>query len=246
MNHIIDFNTILKRGITLESSGSTGQKKIIFQTPQKIRAAAAVACQAQNIDSHSRILTVCRITHAAGLLAQTLPALWIGAKVDCVNFNAWYFVRHIRNYSHSHITPLHAQAIMQTKGFQNLNLQGLTITCGAEPVHWSVIEAFVSRGAKFIVNWGMTEVGPIAINSAFESMAEITAVKKFAPPQSTLLGHRFFCDVRVDNNELWVSGDIVTTPGWLATGDLVTKVNDHLFYQGRKNFTNDLTVLTKA
>ena len=53
---------------------------------------------------------------------------------------------------------------MLTKSFQELNLKGVWITCGSEPVDWELITKFVEKGCQFMVNWGMTEIGPCAIN----------------------------------------------------------------------------------
>ena len=77
----------LQRGFTLTTSGTTGTPKSVFQTPEKLAAANRVAIEAQGIMPGSRVLTVSRMTHAGGALAQTLPALSIGAQVDIVPFN---------------------------------------------------------------------------------------------------------------------------------------------------------------
>ena len=91
------FQNILENGIEISSSGTSGSPKTFFQTPEKIEAANRVAIQAQHITTASKIYTCCKTTHAGGLLAQTLPALSIGAAVDIELFNAYEFVKKIKS-----------------------------------------------------------------------------------------------------------------------------------------------------
>ncbi len=237
---IIDYNKIINNGIIISSSGTGGPSKQYFQSAKKIKASNLVAIDAQKITKDSRIYTCCKITHAGGLLAQTIPALSIGAVVDVEVFSPYEFVRKISNYTHSHITPLHAKAIMLTKGFKNLKLHGIRITCGADPVTWDIIEAFVEKGAIFLANWGMSEVGPISINIEFDSLDKVFAIKNIAPAQSTILGDKFYCQYKIFDNELTVKGDICIYDGWYNTNDIVEEVDGILFYKGRKNINVDL------
>lgn len=232
---MINHKEIIDQGIFLESSGTTGNKKIIFQSSKKLRAAISISLQAQGITKDSKIYTVCKTSHAAGLLAQTLPALYIGAKVDCVPFNAYHFINDISNYTHTHITPLHAKAIMMTKGFKSLDLSNVVVVCGAEPIKWEIIESFVSQGCCFITNWGMTEIGPITIYHKFTNLDQVEVIKSLSPKESTIMGSNFCCDYKIVNDELFVKGEICVYDDWLATGDIVELHKDIMFFKGRKN-----------
>jgi acyl-coenzyme A synthetase/AMP-(fatty) acid ligase len=231
---------ILSNGIVIHSSGTSGDPKEYFQSPLKIKAGNIVARDRQHIAKSSKIYTCCKISHAGGLLAQTLPAIEIGAEVDIEDFNAYTFVKKIKNYTHSHITPLHARAIMMTKGFRDLDLTGVWITCGADPVTWDIIESFVSKGATFLANWGMSEIGPIAINTVFDSMDKIGHYKSLCPNNATILGDVAACEFKTVNSELHVKGDISIYNDWYATKDKVISVQGILFYQGRTNKEIDL------
>lgn len=237
---IVDHKYILENGISISSSGTSGQSIQYYQSPKKIQAANAVAINIQKIFKNSKIYTCCKITHAGGLLAQTVPALSVGADVDIENFSPYEFVKKISNYTHSHITPLHAKAIMLTKGFSDLRLDGIRITCGADPVTWDIIEVFVKKGAVFTVNWGMSEIGPIAINIEFDSIEKVNKVKNLAPSNSTVLGDTVCCQYKIINSELMVKGDICIYKDWYQTGDIVTEVEGILFYHGRKNIMIDI------
>lgn len=232
----MDLLEILTTGITLKTSGTTGEPKEFYQSPSKLAAANQAAIVSQHLTSCSRVYTVCKTQHAGGLLAQTLPALSIGATVDIEPFNAYTWVRKIVNYTHSHITPAHGLAILSTKGFEYANLSGVWITCGSDSVSLDLIEAFVSRGATFMTNWGMTEIGPTAINYTFTSVDQVQAIKQQGH-FGTLLGNTFYCDYKIVHDELLVKGDIsIFENDWYATGDMVhLTASGELYHIGRKN-----------
>ena len=50
---------ILKKGIELKSSGTTGPQKKIYQAPNKLKRANKVARECQEITSKSKIYTIC-------------------------------------------------------------------------------------------------------------------------------------------------------------------------------------------
>lgn len=224
----------LQSGFTLTSSGTTAPPKSIFQTPEKLYAANRIAIEAQGITPESRVLTVCRINHAGGALAQTLPALSIGAHVDIATFNAFSFLRDIGGYTHTHLTPAHCELIMQTRSFLKADLSGLFVACGSSRVSFEVIEAFVACGAVFMCNWGMTEIGPITINTVFDSLDKVAEYRSRRINGASLLGDRFYCETKIEDGILNVRGDCCVYRDWFRTGDQVT-VNEHgaMYYLGR-------------
>lgn len=220
----------LSRGTELSTSGTTGRPKKIFQDPYKIKHSNIIARKVQNITKNSRILTVCSLKHAGGLLAQTLPAYEIGASVTIEPYNPYRWVMEIEKYTHSHLTPRMAEAIIKTKSFRKLDLSGITIMCGSDPVHEYEINCFTEQGATFITNWGMTEIGPVAINKTFQPGDVAENYLEY-----TVLGDTFHCDYKIVDNELHVKGAICVYPEWFATGDLVVEEAGTLYYVGRKD-----------
>ena len=225
---------ILKKGIELSSSGTTGSPKKIYQSPSKLKNANKVARECQKISSKSKIYTVCKMQHAGGLLAQTLPAFEVGADIDIEEFNAYKFCKKITNYTHTHLTPNHAKAIRLTKSFKNIDLNGIWVTCGSEPVEWDLIIDFVKKGCNFMVNWGMTEIGPCAINTVFKNLESVLDYKERAI-NGTLIGDKTYCDTKIRNNKLYVKGSIsVFNDKWFDTKDIVALNKNKEFYiQGR-------------
>lgn len=226
----MNLTKILSDGCTIATSGTTGIPKEIIQSPTKLKAADEIAIKSQEITPDSKIYTICKIDHAGGLLAQTLPAFRIGAEVTVEPFNAFRFCREIKKYTHTHITPGHARLIMRTKGFKDLDMSGVWVTCGSDPIDWDIIESFVERGATFMANWGMTEVGPCAINHVFRTIEDVQEVKD----ENTILGTNEYCETKIIDNELYVRGDICVYDDWFATGDLVELKGDILYYLSRK------------
>jgi acyl-CoA synthetase (AMP-forming)/AMP-acid ligase II len=233
-------NSILNNGVTISSSGTTGVPKTIFRSPENLKAVNEVAIQAQRITKKSKILTVTRMTHAGGLLAQTLAAFTLGCELKIQAFNAFSFLKDFEEYTHTFLTPAHMLAIMKTKGFEDCNLTGKYILGGSEPVSWNMIEEFVSRGAIVTPNWGMSEIGPLTINTEFDSLEKVKEYKKNAPLDASILGDRFWCQVKITNGELLVKGDTCAMTGWYQTGDKVTMVGSTMYYQGRVGTEIDL------
>ena len=220
---------MLNEGVHVKSSGTTGPQKSIFRTPNNLKACNKIAIDCQQITKKSKIYTVCKLEHAGGLLAQTLPAFSIGVEVTIEDFNAYKFVKEINKYTHTHLAPGHAKAIIKVKGFKNLNLKGIWVTCGSSPVEWYIIESFVKQGAIFMANWGMSEIGPLTINKVFHELDQIQEVKR----KETILGDTYYCDWKIENNKLFVKGDTCIYDDWYNTNDLVYLNNDKMYYNGR-------------
>jgi hypothetical protein len=220
---------MLKDGAYIKSSGTSGPQKTIWRSPENLKACNKIAIDSQQITSKSKIYTVCKMEHAGGLLAQTLPAFSIGADITIEDFNAYKFLKEINKYTHTHLAPGHAKAIIKTKGFKNLNLKGIWVTCGSVCVEWHIIESFVKQGATFMANWGMSEIGPLTINKVFHELDQIQEVKR----KETILGDTYYCDWKIENNELFVKGDTCIYDDWYNTNDLVYLNNDKMYYYGR-------------
>lgn len=228
------FLDVVKNGITIHTSGSSGEPKEIFQPPEKILADAKNAAHVQGITKDSLVYTCLNPTRAGGLFAQTIPALLVGATVDYDKFSPYEYVRVANKYTHTHLTPKQAKAVMLTKGFQTLDLSGKIFLIGSEPVTWDIIDAFIEKGATVITIWGMTEIGVNAILHKFRSVFDVVAAKVKTPNNATILGNISYCDWKIKDECLWVKGDICVYDDWFNTKDLVIEKNGWLFYKGRK------------
>ena len=217
---------IINDGTTINTSGTTGPSKPIWQSAEKIYFANRAAVECQKLNKFSKVYTVCTLDHAGGLFAQTLPAIAVEAEVCIEQFNAFRWVKKIMEYTHSHLTPNMARAVMATKTFSKLDLTGITIMCGSDRVHSSIIKAFIEQGATFIANWGMSEVGPVAINKTFNKGDIVDHTE-------SIMGDSVYCDTKIVNGELYVYGDICVYDDWFPTGDIVSIVDNTYYYLGR-------------
>tara|TARA_B110000977_G_scaffold18044_1_gene21809 strand:- start:227 stop:925 length:699 start_codon:yes stop_codon:yes gene_type:complete len=232
---MIDYKNILNDGIEISSSGTTGPAKMVFRTPSNLRACIDVAIDAQHLTRSSKVLTVTRMTHAGGLLTQTLPAYSIGAEFKVQQFNAFSFLKDFKDYTHTFLAPAQMTALMNTKGFKDCDLTGKRILGGSDSVTWEMIESFVSKGAIVQPNWGMSEIGPIVINIEFDSMDKVQYVKERTPDEYTIMGDTYYCDWKIIDHELYVKGPTSIYNDWYATGDIVAlDMGKRMYYLGRK------------
>ena len=80
----------------------------------------------------------------------------------------------------------------------------------------------------------MTEIGPIAINTVFDSIDKVNHYKTLQIPRGTLLGDRYYCDYKLQQDELVVRGDICIYDDWFATRDrVVSNKEGALYHLGR-------------
>lgn len=228
----VDLQYILDNGATITSSGTTGPAKTIFRTPENLRAISVKSLEAQQINKDSKILTVQRITHAGGLLAQTIPGFTIGCDITIQPFNAFSFLRDFMHYTHTSLSPGHLTMLMERHNFHDYDLSDKWILAGSDPITWEMIEKFVKQHAIFQCNWGMSEVGPVAINHIFTDLKEVEYYKDLST--GTPLGTKTYCDTKIVDDILYVAGDIVYKDGWLNTGDIVEQKNGMFYYHGRK------------
>lgn len=227
---------ILNEGTTIYTSGTTGPSKPIHQPVEKIRASNKIARDVQMITKDSKVYTVCSMDHAGGLLAQTLPAIEVKAQVHIETFNPFGWVKKIKEFTHSHLTPGMAEAITKTKSWKDIDLTGKIIACGSDRVPASTINQFVNKGCTFIVNWGMTEVGPIAINETFTPSSSEAYDIEVGDRTCTLLGNETFVDIQISEwDVLSVNGDISVYDDWFETGDVIKEKDGRYWYYGRKN-----------
>lgn len=228
MNKFLD--ECLANGYMMLSSGSTGPQKKLWQSAEKIASANQVARDVQSIDKNSRIYTVCKLDHAGGLLAQTLPGHEVGAYIEYEEFNARTWCDKMLDFTHSHLTPKMAHVVTKSKQWNTVNLKDKIIACGSDKVPAETINLFLEKGATFIANWGMTEIGPVTINKIYKPGDVAEDYNGY-----TIMGDTYYCEYKIVNNELWVKGNTCIYRGWYPTQDLVTMKDNTMYYIGRKN-----------
>lgn len=224
---------LIETGVTLSSSGTTGQPKTVIRTPENIKVCNEVAVAAQELTPKSSVYTVTKLSHAGGLLAQSLPALSIGANVEFDSFNPYSFFRKFKNHTHTFLPPEFMESLTRTKSFLDADFEGKWILTGSSPVNLDIIKQFVERNAVVQPNWGMSEIGPIVINDIFKTIEDVANIQQNCPNEMSYLGKTAYCDLDIINNQLYVRSPMCIYNGWFPTGDLVSKIDEHLYFSSR-------------
>lgn len=214
-------------GMYVYSSGSTGHRKSIFIPESMLLANADVAIDVQDITSDDIIYNTCSMNHTGGLNAQVIPGLLRGCSIIIEEFDAFKFNSRIKETGATitHVVPKMLQALRKVDK-HNLRL----IAAGSDCMHREYVEKYLSVGVPFMINYGMSEAGPIIINHIFKSLDELSVFGNGIP-----LGNLVHCEYKIIDNELCLKGDNVNTDDWLLTGDCVTQIDDWIYYNGRKS-----------
>ena len=78
----------------------------------------------------------------------------------------------------------------------------------------------------------MSEVGPITINTVFDTMDKVQEYKQRVNSQ-TILGDTVYCDIKIIDNVLYVKGNLCYAEGWYKTNDIVDNIDNIFIYNGR-------------
>lgn len=230
-NLLLDSKNYIGFGIALFSSGSSGPRKEIFLSDAMLVSNAFAAIISQGITKEDKILTVCSLNHTGGINAQTLAGLIVGAHVIVEPFNIFNFYRLIKenNITLTHLVPNMIDMLENCKsilGDSKLRL----VVAGSDCVYKHHVKHWLDLGIEFMINYGMTEAGPIIINHRFKKDSELSIYDIGIP-----LGTESWCDTRIVDGQLFLKGANVYKSNWLATGDCVELNGDWYLYKGRKS-----------
>lgn len=223
----MNLNVLIRKGATVSSSGTTGEPKHIFRTSENIHKCAEIAVKRQNINKDSSIYTVTRMTHAGGLLLQTIPAVIANASYEIDTFNAWTFLDKFKNHTHTFLPPQMVEVLIKTKGFKSADFTGQFIALGSDKIPARHVNALTERGATVLSNWGMSEIGPCAINKLYQPGETET--------EDNVLGNHFDCYFKIMDGVLWINSEQAVHDDWFCTDDLVRENKGTLYYEGRVN-----------
>lgn len=218
-----------KFGIYMCSSGSSGNKKLIYLPESMLAANVRSAVSAQKLSEKDKVLTVCSLNHTGGLNAQTLAAIMIGASVTVKKFNPYSFFKDLEGHTVTHLIPVMIDSLTKIKNIQSPKALRLVVA-GSDCVNQHHVRFWQSLKIPFMINYGLTEAGPIIINHLFHPQ-ESTDIFKIGVP----LGTTAWCDVEIIDGVLQLKGDNINSEQWLDTGDCVDFINDWFIYRGRKS-----------
>lgn len=223
----MNLNAKILNGAIISSSGTTGDPKKVYRSPENIKACSKVAAARQMINQNSSIYTVTRMTHAGGLLLQTIPAIIQNASYEIDSFNAWTFLSKFEKHTHTFLPPKMVEALIKTKSFKTADLSGKFIALGSDSIPAYHVNELTSRGATVLSNWGMSEIGPCVINKLYKP-GEIET-------RDNVLGNHWDASIKIVDGELCVKSEMCVYDDWFPTNDLVSEEKGTLYYEGRIN-----------
>lgn len=218
-----------KTGVVLFSSGSTGDRKHIFMNESMMLENAKVAIECQNITPDDKILTVCSMNHTGGISAQTIPGLLAGAHVIVESFNAFNMFRLINQHkiTLTHLVPVMIDALKKVNSDADISSLRLVVA-GSDCVYKQHAEFWLGHNIPFMVNYGLTEAGPMIINHIYTEN-DLHVFNKGVP-----IGTQAWCEIAFENKELLLKGlNVQSNYTWMPTGDCVSFEDGWFFYHGR-------------
>jgi long-subunit acyl-CoA synthetase (AMP-forming) len=217
-------------GLYLYTSGTTGgTRRAVKLTDTMIVANADNSIALHNMTPYDIVYTVCSMRHTGGINAQTIAALLCGAHVVVEAFNPYkFFVRcSDLGATISHLTPRMIDALIGVKNQTKTRLS--VITCGSDCVSRHHVEYITGMNIDFILNYGLTQGGPILINHRFTAASDLSIFDKSGVPLGTIA----WCEILFIGANMYIKGPAVSGDEWLITGDCVYRHEDWYIYRGR-------------
>ncbi|NPC58263.1 class I adenylate-forming enzyme family protein [Caenimonas soli] len=219
------------------TSGTTSRAKAAVHTQANLLANMAIAAQVQKMTAQDVVATMLPLFHVGGLCIQTLPALYVGARVilharfaaeaalDCFERDRPTLTLQV---------PATMKALIEQPRWDSADLASLrAVWAGSSLLPAGLVQAFHARGLTVCNVYGATETGPFSIALAPEQARSHPGSCGWpAPGVEVRLG-----DEQAGVGELLIRGPNVISrywpdlpacdpQGWFHTGDLATRARD--------------------
>ncbi len=235
------------------TSGTTGRPRgaVLSQRAVLFNALNAVHMHAMTEDDV--ILTTLPMFHVGGLNIQTLPALYLGARVILhETFDPAATLAAIAAQGPSLLlqVPATLSALMARREWEETDISCLrALAIGSTDVPLHLIEAVQARGVPVIQIYGSTETGPVAIyQRPDEAFATTGSIGRPGLHTQVMLADESGREVACgETGEILVRGPHVADgywkgvepqtfrDGWFRSGDMARMDEDGLFwFRGRR------------
>lgn len=217
--------------MVLFSSGSTkGVGTPYFLNQKFLETNIFNSIECHKFNYNDKVLTVCSLRHTGGINAQTLPALFAGSHVIIESFNPHHFFSSIQKHkiTKTHVVPRMTEILMKIKNKKNYTLD--MVTSGSDCVYKEQVKFWLERSKNVIINYGLTQAGPIIINHCFTNIDELDVYNN-----SVLLGTKIWCKYKIIDGELCLKGNNVASQDWVFTDDCIELQDNWFIYKGRKS-----------
>lgn len=150
--------------ITLYTSGSTKQPKLVSHSGQDLEIHVQRAIKEIELRSYDRVLNVFPANVIANYTVTAVPAMISGAHLFTTTFDPFNYIKLFRDYqpTYTSLIPRHIELLSKTKEWKNFDMSSVRyLVTGSQTVKQWMIDALLERGVKLVANWyGMTEMPP--------------------------------------------------------------------------------------
>ena len=235
-------------GFLFQTSGTTGQAKLFFQSERKILLNAKIAIRRQRIKKQSLCYSYLSLSHTGGLNMQLIPTLLAGGTVYLDGlFQAHHFIESIKKLQPSHtiLLPSHYRMLKyknKLSFFKNYPKKLLILT-GSEPIPKEFYSDIGNTNLTPLGVYGMTEVGPF-ICSASESKTllkdSISYLGVFEKEYKAQINNDSEIEISGPgiNNQVTISDEKLklsdNSQSYFPTKDYGLRDAEHFYFKGRK------------
>jgi fatty-acyl-CoA synthase len=219
------------------TSGTTGLPKGALHTQGNLLANMALASTQMALTSFDTVVTVLPLFHVGGLCIQTLPALYVGARVILhARFDAGALLACIARErpTLTLLVPATMRVLLEHPDWPGADLRSLrAVWAGSSILPRHLVDAFAQRGVALCNVYGSTETGPFSIalgpahaashlgSCGWPATAPGLAVEVRLSPTGELC-------IRAPNvaQRYWPDQSAVDADGYFHTGDLAERAED--------------------
>jgi acyl-coenzyme A synthetase/AMP-(fatty) acid ligase len=225
---------ILTDGLILNSTGTTGTPKKIYQSPQKLLSNIKNELDIFKITKESHILNCSPLNHITAYYAS-LSGLFVGATVTQKEMEYQEYLDYLLTaetpITHTVVPPLKLIEIMADPKFEQLSFSNTFIIFGKNFVTKENVRTWIRKGAWIITNWGMSEIGPLCCYSIFKTENDLDNIWQLE--DKMCMGNKLTIEAKIVDEEWVVRGDSSIYKDWFFTNDKMIEHNGTYYYNGR-------------
>jgi acyl-coenzyme A synthetase/AMP-(fatty) acid ligase len=229
----MNISKILLEGLILNSTGTTGPSKKIYQSPSKLLSNIKNEVKVFNINKDSYILNCSPLSHITAYYVS-LPGLFVGAKViqkEMEHIEYLDFLINDNTITHTVVPPLKLKEIMEEQRFSKLKLNNTYVIFGKNFVTKEDVRVWIKKGAWVITNWGMSEIGPLCCYSIFKTEEDLDNIWKLE--DKVCMGNNLLIEAKIVDGEWVVRGETSIYKDWFFTNDKMLEHKGTYYYLGR-------------
>jgi acyl-CoA synthetase (AMP-forming)/AMP-acid ligase II len=230
----MNITQILTDGLVLNSTGTTGTPKKIYQSPQKLLENIKNEIDIFKITDKSHILNCSPLSHITAYYVS-LTGLFVGSKVTQkeMSYEEYldFLITSKHPITHTVVPPLTLKNIMADSRFEKLEFSNTFVIFGKNFVTKEDVRTWIKKGAWVITNWGMSEIGPLCCYSIFKTEDDLDSIWQLE--DKVCMGNKLTIEAKIVDGEWVVRGNSSIYRDWFFTNDRMFEHCGTYYYEGR-------------